>query len=769
MLSPRTVSRITRGGIAIIACCLFALFFLKPTGWTPIYLIFGAILTACIIAAVREKPPEQPPPPPGPVVSDNFGDASWTPEITHMLPPDADGPWRGVFFGKSSKPAGTGPSGTGVPIWSKPESHTLLVARTRTGKGTRVLLPTLLRYGLGGPDGTAGASMIVVDPKGELASISARARSLTSHVHIMNPWGELGDTYKNLGFSPATYNPLDLIDPRDPNVVSIAQSIGKALSPPEGQKEPFWASSAANLSAAVILWLAQQPGEEKTLRRLADILSNDRNTFTKEFLFKLAVCQGPKTYDGAVKRWSKPFIDMPDVTYGGVMANVAEGVAFLADPQIRIATATSSFSMKDLTGAGKDRPTTLYLVVPPDKIKIQKTWLRLMITAGMHTYKRKPAGARYRCMFMIDELPALGPIAELPSEIATLAGAGVDFTLVIQSFAKLRTTYGDDTDDIIANCAYKWFCNIDDLSTAKYLSETLGRKTVLAKSSGESKTDSFDMKGLNDKPTGKSAGESTNISEMGVDLLPVAKVRQLGPDVAILLSPYPRPEYVRPVDYWRLQDTFAPFRPEFPSLYWPLYYDHNAALAPDKPQCQPQPPPPVQPGAPPIWPSDPTYDPGLYAPQTPPQPAPTESAFAIFRKLFGRRKAQNRPVAMAQPPEPAAPIKPIDFWRYAPEYMKKPSSPFPSTPQTGHGTAPASPPPTKPLDPFPFSDKTVKEWLSKPPAAEPTVPTTSTEGTAGPEPTPPRPIIDLRRYASWNLNKPPDKWTDKPEGGDNET
>ena len=64
--------------------------------------------------------------------------------------------------------------------------------------------------------------------------------------------------------------------------------------------------------------------------------------------------------------------------------------------------------MGDLTGAGKDRPTTLYLVVPWDKMDIQKTWLRLMISIGMHTFKRKPPGARYRCLFLIDEFPALG-------------------------------------------------------------------------------------------------------------------------------------------------------------------------------------------------------------------------------------------------------------------------------------------------------------------------------------------------------------------------
>ena len=394
---------------------------------------------------------EKEPPPSNdlPDLSNTYGSAHYAPQVT-VLPQGGELVWSGVFFGKSSGPNTS--SEDGAPICSKPENHTLIVAKTRTGKGTRVIVPTLLR--------AWKTSALVIDPKGENAIITARARRLTNHVHVMNPWGLFAESYANLGFTPATFNPLDLLHKDDPNVVSVAMSMGAAISPTQGVKEPFWASSAAQLIAAVLLYLTEHPGEEKTLARLSDIVNQTRKTLTAEYITKMVAKK--QVFGGAMRRLSMRFLDMPDVTYGGITGHIAQTTAFMTDPRILDATMKSSFSMADLTGSGKDRPTTLYLIVPWDKMTIQRTWLRLMITAGMHTFRYKPPDARYRCLFLIDEFPALGNLEEMPTEIAAMAGAGVDFALVVQGLDKLKEVYGDAHSDIVGNCSYKWFCNVND-------------------------------------------------------------------------------------------------------------------------------------------------------------------------------------------------------------------------------------------------------------------------------------------------------------------
>ena len=43
--------------------------------------------------------------------------------------------------------------------------------------------------------------------------------------------------------------------------------------------------------------------------------------------------------------------------------------------------------MADLTGAGKSHPTTVYLVVPWDKLETQRVWLRDYIESGKNRIK----------------------------------------------------------------------------------------------------------------------------------------------------------------------------------------------------------------------------------------------------------------------------------------------------------------------------------------------------------------------------------------------
>jgi type IV secretion system protein VirD4 len=189
--------------------------------------------------------------------------------------------FRGVFLGKSSNPDMNGkPLGSwpGAPVCSSPEAHTLIVARTRTGKGTRVIVPTLLRY---------TGSCLVIDPKGENAAITARVRygMIDKEVHILNPWGELAQTFKDMGFTPATYNPLDVLDRNDPNAVAVAQGLAAAVCPSSpGDKDRYWQGSAANVLTAVLLWITDQPGETKTLARAREIVSLSRKDFTDGFL-----------------------------------------------------------------------------------------------------------------------------------------------------------------------------------------------------------------------------------------------------------------------------------------------------------------------------------------------------------------------------------------------------------------------------------------------------------------------------------------------------
>jgi type IV secretion system protein VirD4 len=532
----------------------------RPASWWDRFefwfiVVLGVVMFVSIggmaVARLLETPT-----PAEPRVSTIYGTAQFSPLVADVE--DDDCLRKGVFLGKSSKPEWRGAplEVPGAPICSTPENHTLIVASTRTGKGTRVIVPTLLRY---------AGSALVLDPKGENAAITARSRRdrLQQTVHILNPWNELGDTYSRLGFQPATFNPLDLLDRDDPNIVAIAQSFAEAICPVlSDRRDQFWQGSAASILTAVFLWLADQPGEQKTLARAREITSMSR----QDFGVYLSGMAASKAFGGAIRENAAQFVGMPNETYGGVIGAVNQCMKFLSDPQIKRSTEKSSFSMSELA---KSR-TTVYLVVPTKRADTAKTWLHLVLAAGMHTFKSIPRKQRpgHRCLFLIDEFGTIGRLGDMPSDIATMAGYGLDIALVVQGLDQLRDLYGEARGTILSNCAYKYFCNITDLETAKWLSEALGKTTVTTTTTSESHSSGSKS---------SSDGVSTSHGETARWLLNPDEITRLGKSVAIALHPHGYPHYLRPVDYWRLEEAFAHLQPQHPGMYWdpPLTFDPN--------------------------------------------------------------------------------------------------------------------------------------------------------------------------------------------------
>jgi type IV secretion system protein VirD4 len=523
------------------------------TDYSLYYWIGGGVLLLLIIGYFGKDEKTVSPAPAKP--SDIHGSAQW---VRHHTKPTAERcVRRGVTFGKSSYPKI--PANTiGAPVTSLPETHSLIVARTRAGKGTRVILPTLLRY---------DQSMLVIDPKGENAAVTGRIRrdSLGHKVHILNPWGELAEHYASLGFSTATYNPLDALDRNDPNVVAIAQNFATTICPtPADSRDPFWSRSAANILTAVLLWITDRPDEQKTLARAREIVTLSRSAFKRAFMTKMVKSDA---FSGAIRELVGQYHDLADETYGSIATHVIESTKFISDPQIKASTASSSFSTNDIL----DEYMTVFLVIPHDRIETHATWLRLVIASTMQAIKKRARitpPRHHRCMFLIDEFGSIGHMTGLPQDIAIMAGYGLDFTLVVQGLDQLEHHYGPAKNTILSNCGFKWFCYIADLDTAKYLSQTLGKKTVAT----TSKSQSTGTSGQN--PT---AGESTSHGETGRDLLTPDEILNLGRDVAILLNPSTAPYYLRPVDYWDLTRKFAHLAQDYPSLYWkpPLAYDDN--------------------------------------------------------------------------------------------------------------------------------------------------------------------------------------------------
>lgn len=484
-----------------------------------------------------------------PPLTDNHGSAEWGAMDMNVHPL---APLFGVFLGKYAWPHHTDGQVKTPPVFTKHEAHTLIMAPTRTGKGTRIIVPTLLRY-----DG----SMLVIDPKGENAAITGRQReALPGHrVHILNPWGVLDDELEKRGLPMSRYNPLDAIRRGDPDAASIAHAMAESICVrSEGKDSAYWEGNATAILTAVLLWLADRDGEAKTLARVRQIVTLPLIRLQQEYFIPMAASTA---YGGAIAENIGPFLSGEDSRdLPAILRTLAEATRFISDERLKFATAESDFDLRTFP----HRSETVFLVIPPDKMKVQATWLRLMIAAFTHAFRTAKPRGQTRGMMLIDELPALGRIPDLPTDLATMSGYGLDYTLIVQDMGQLEAIYGKQAQSIMANCAWKWLCNVRDKDTAKYVSETLGIATVGTETINE---------GTN--PGGASHGKA--YGEMGRALLTPDEVMQLGRDKAIVLPPAGRPFQVWGVDYWTILDEFLPYRDGAMQVYYtqPLVIDPN--------------------------------------------------------------------------------------------------------------------------------------------------------------------------------------------------
>ncbi|WP_274379239.1 type IV secretory system conjugative DNA transfer family protein [Rhodophyticola sp. CCM32] len=158
-------------------------------------------------------------------VPTTFGSARWA---------DANHLHRNRLFDRGGILLGQAHNGRELArIFYKGDRHLLTVAPTCAWKGISHIIPNLLCY---------EGSVLVIDPKGENAIITAKARmDMGQEVHLVDPWNIAAD---RLEMTPARFNPLDWITLTDPDATENAMLLADALVQKDAKGEAFWPEEA---------------------------------------------------------------------------------------------------------------------------------------------------------------------------------------------------------------------------------------------------------------------------------------------------------------------------------------------------------------------------------------------------------------------------------------------------------------------------------------------------------------------------------------------
>lgn len=344
-------------------------------------------------------------------------------------------------------------------VYYNGDRHLLTVAPTRSGKGTTQIIPNLLTY---------KGSMLVIDPKGENALISAKRRQeMGQEVHIVDPWG-IADVE---GVSSSSFNPLDWLDIHDPDMTENAMLLASAIVVETTNNDPFWDEEAKALLQGLIMYVATDMDEDgkRHLGRVRELLLLSKTDL--DALFEKMSC----SMHPIVRSTGERSLQKEEKMFSSVLASAQSHTHFLDSDRMNANIQSSSFDFSDL----KAKQMTIYLVLPADRLNTFGRWLRLLvqqaITINARNIETKPEKS---ILFLLDEFSALGRLSMVEQAFGLMAGYGMQIWAIVQDFNQLERIYGKGWQSFVSNAGMINYFGSSDKMTAEYFSSLCGETTV---------------------------------------------------------------------------------------------------------------------------------------------------------------------------------------------------------------------------------------------------------------------------------------------------
>jgi type IV secretion system protein VirD4 len=393
--------------------------------------------------------------------------------------------------------------------------HILTCAPTGAGKGIGAVIPNLLDY---------PGSAFVLDFKGENYAVTARARQQAGQaVYLIDPFGITGAEHHAMNW-------LDALNPEDPDVVALAGALTEMLVVSTGQEsDPHWNEAARELLRGLLIYVAGLEGERRSMAEVRRIVTLPEADMA-EVLGDMVI--DPARGQRIVARAAAAHINRPDKERGSVLSTLVRHTNWLDDPRLEAAFTKSDFDLRDL----KRRPMTVYIALPPDRLRACVGFLRGFIGLALNAMTTVPGKPAARVAFFLDEFGQLGRMDSLVDNITILRGYGAQFWLFVQDLSQLKAVY-PRWQSFIANTTLQFF-GTADFDTAKYISDTLGQYTIKFQTSSEaSQIGQF--------------GGSVSMGEhlQGRALLTPDEVLRLGPEKPIVMPSGEAPYLLERINY----------------------------------------------------------------------------------------------------------------------------------------------------------------------------------------------------------------------------
>jgi type IV secretion system protein VirD4 len=392
------------------------------------------------------------------------------------------------------------------------DRHLMTIGPNGSGKSRRVLLPNLLAL--------TDWSIVVVDPKGELCDLSRGPREAAgARTVILNPFGVLD-------LPSDGYNPIAALDTGD-DFPDDALSLADSMIRIEG-RDPHWGASAQDLLAALIMYSRLSQSDGGSLSHIRGVLGETPDEFTKTINLAIKLGKNRKCPELTAKagRFAESASENREIA--SVLSTALTQTRWLdSRPIKRDLGKSTQHNFLDL----KSHPTTIYIILPANRLGTHSTWMRLMIASILLPMLKDTSVGKVPLLLMLDEYPALaeGGFSIIEKNMAMFRGYGIKLWTVFQDLSQANRLYGEHWESFAANAGVLQSFAPQDVVTADYLSQRMPLRSMRA----ETTSRNFGGEG-NDKSGHGS--HSMNASEQGMPLMLPQHLRSMDDGFSVLFS-----------------------------------------------------------------------------------------------------------------------------------------------------------------------------------------------------------------------------------------
>ena len=360
------------------------------------------------------------------------------------------------------------------------DKHLFVVAGSRAGKGTSIIIPNLIQWQGG---------VLCVDPKGENASITAMRRGTAEHaaktgtavtefigqnVAILDPLGEVkGPARRYL----VTYDPLADIDITSHEApAQIANAIEAIVLPEQGGEH--WTDSAGAILAGIIEHvLIKEDRANHSLAFVRKLLGEGFDEIEKRLK------ETPVTPAALAQEAAAMLTETEGDELSGFKSTLRRQLRWIADPRMQKHLAPSEFSLRQAV----QENWSIYIVLPPRMMHRFKRWMRLVINTALDAKMASPFEHKgTRTLFVLDEFASLGHFTLIEEAAASMAGYGIKLMPVIQNLGQIRRDYGRNWETFLGNAGAVCAFGLNDFETEEYIAKRMGNVMVWEQSYGDS-------------------------------------------------------------------------------------------------------------------------------------------------------------------------------------------------------------------------------------------------------------------------------------------